>query len=138
MNEKPPAPSAEFMDAVCNHGSATINCQLCGRYHFGGDRGQFEQGEQDRLRASALSDPEHYVNHGLESPSWGIMDGRQVVWDCPCQEASKWERFIWDHRIVIANYLSAMAFRMMEEAREERNNAKRVKEAVAATAEVVK
>lgn len=102
-------PSEEFIAALeeCSS-SATghINCELCGRVHFASTAGfDFLPGEVDRLLEQAAFLSDRYVDHGDESIRWDIVDGRQVVFHCPCGELRKTEKFIVDNRKLISVFL---------------------------------
>lgn len=108
-------PSELFVRAIIGGGSPAADCEFCGRTHFD-INGQFmEKGELDSYRAKAQEKPDQYIpcDGGV---SHGCIDGRSFVWGCPCNAATRYERFIWNHRWLIASYLSARAKEEMERA----------------------
>jgi hypothetical protein len=115
-----------FWDLVTQEGvSLTIQCGWCGRTHFatGNNPGDYEDGELEALRRKAKDDPDHYLedawNGGI---AWGHLDGRLLVWKCPCEAGlniGRYERFIWDHRRMIAAYIKARAAAQLKQANQD-------------------
>jgi hypothetical protein len=104
--------SDEFMQAICGHGAlCSILCEHCGRVHFvGNGYGDYEDGELEDLRANALKEPGKYIEHNdYDSIDWGYINGKQIVWGCPCNSARRFESWIWSHRYAIAKYLKLRA-----------------------------
>ena len=109
--------SEAFMRAVCNTGSICIDCEFCNRTHFV-SYGDFDRGELDDLRSRALQSPDKYIEHGdCDYISWGYLEGKQIVWGCPCNRARLYERWIWNHRYTIASYLKSRADELSMEAK---------------------
>lgn len=109
-----------FMRAVCHGGAlCSICCEHCGRVHFVGDgHGDYEDGELEDLRANALKNPGKYIEHNdYDSIDWGYINGKQIVYGCPCNSARQYERWIWSHRYVISKYLKLMAEELALEAK---------------------
>lgn len=103
-----PAPSELFLSAIRSAGSIVIDCELCGRTHFGDGRGDYEEGEYERLLAKAKTEPDKYIqHHDDDMVSYGYLQGKQAVLDCPCHELTRYEKFIWAHRWLIASYFRA-------------------------------
>lgn len=105
------------MDIVCTGGTPAATCELCGREHFDANGEFMEEGELDDLLAKQKSKPEKYISHN-GGIGFGHIDGKQVVWDCPCNRASRFEKFIWGHRQIIASYLKARAQKATEHAQQ--------------------
>lgn len=106
----PVEPSELFKQAVLHSGSCHISCELCDRTHFSTDTSfDWEEGELESLLEKAEAEPDMYINHGNDSPSWGFFNDKQAVVDCPCNKLKGYEDFIWDNRHVIAKYLKARA-----------------------------
>jgi hypothetical protein len=104
--------SDEFMRAVCGHGAlCSVECEHCERVHFvGTGYGDYEDGELEDLRTNAQKTPGKYIEHNdYDSIDWGYIDGKQVVWGCPCNSARRYEQWIWGHRYAIAKYLRLRA-----------------------------
>jgi len=104
--------SDTFMRAICSHGAlCSILCEFCNRVHFvGNGYGDYEEGELECLRASAAKEPSKYIEHNdYDSIDWGYINGKQIVWGCPCNSARQYEQWIWSHRYAIAKYLKLRA-----------------------------
>lgn len=113
MNEQA---SELFMDLVCSGGTPSIDCQLCGRTHFAtGPLSTEDPVQIEEMRASAAKYPDKWLESGDDSLAFGYLDGRQVVWNCPCHKMRRYEDFIWDHRELIAKYLKARLAKQVEE-----------------------
>ena len=123
------APSEEFEHAVCLEALTVIDCQLCGRVHFacGPNHGDYEPGELDRLLAKQSKEPEKYVGDAQsDSIGWGLIDGKQAVFACPCRKLRRYEDWIWDHREIIVTYLRARTLRDLKIARHEAEQAEQL------------
>ena len=125
--------SEEFWDAVIHAGSNVIDCGLCGRTHFVEDSmSSYEEGELEKLHALSEENPDRTIFHAnADSVSWGSIDGKQVVYGCPCNGAAKYETLFWESRRIISQYFSARAEKMKKLADEAAGLAKKVKEATA-------
>lgn len=126
------APSEEFWGSVIHAGANVIDCGFCGRTHFVGlDSGlDFEDGELEELTEQNKQNPDKYIFHNEVSVPWGYLDGKQAVYGCPCNKASRYEDFIWNNRHIIEGYLSARAKKQLERAKKDSQLAEKVKEAV--------
>jgi len=58
-----------------------------------------------------------------------VIDGKQAVYGCSCNEARKYEDFIWNHRHIIADYLEARVSKMNKQMKEENGLVKQLKKA---------
>lgn len=97
-----------FASSFCDTGSPVADCELCGRTNFDFSGEFMEEGELETLLAKQEKQPEKY--HGQNNTiSWGHINGRQFVWDCPCNLLYRWEQFVWTHRFSIAIYLKKRA-----------------------------
>lgn len=105
--------SDAFMDAVCRSGAlCQVLCEFCKRTHFMGEHysGDYEDGELEDLQIKAQKYPGQYIEHnGYDSISWGMINGKQIVWGCPCNSARQFEQWIWSHRYIISKYLRTRA-----------------------------
>lgn len=110
--------STEFTDAFCHSSSPAADCEFCGRTHFAtGGHSCLEQEEVGRYRERAKAEPQNYIeDRGNDAIGWGLIDGRQAVWDCPCGTLARYERWIWGHRGPIAEYLKARAAKELRDA----------------------
>ena len=99
--------SEHFWDALIDAGSLVVECEFCGRLHFAHE-GDYEAGELERLEANAKKTPDKYVEHfDRDVVSWGYLDGKQAVYNCPCESLVRWEQFIWNERDMILKYYKA-------------------------------
>ena len=98
-------PSDEFKSAVLDTSSLVVDCQFCGRTHFADvSPNDFDEGEFEQLMKQHKQNPDKYILHE-NYVKWGMMDGKQAVIDCQCNNLVKYECFIWHHRYVIGEYL---------------------------------
>lgn len=130
-----PEPSEEFKLAVRHAGSISVDCELCGRIHFGNDENALEEsygkGYYQKLLRNNKKDPDKYVYHADEDMvPWGRIDGKQAVIDCKCNQLSKYEKFLWNHRHLIANYFEARAKKMIEHAKSNKDLSNKLKNVV--------
>ena len=100
-------PSEQFELAFRGSGSLVVNCEFCGRVHFADSvyAGDWESEELENLRKDATENPDQYIGWEYDSVTWGYLNGQQYVHGCPCNEARRYEEFIWSHRFGIAEYL---------------------------------
>lgn len=118
MSKQEP-PSEEFWDAVISAGSIVVNCEFCDRVHFVSE-GEFDEGELEGLREKAKKHPEKYIENGTtDSIRWGYIDGKQAVYDCPCNGARRFEDFIWNHRQMVVSYLTRRSEDRLKRAKDE-------------------
>lgn len=91
----------------------------CGREHFDfSDNGwSWEVGELERLEALALKEPDLYIGHDNTIGTMEIA-GLEIVCDCKCETAAKYERFICTHARQLAEYLRKRAKELRETADE--------------------
>lgn len=100
-------PSEMFQDIVCDSGSSSMDCELCGRTHFCTGGGSFEDdAEIEKYRKYAEQKPEQYCEDSdSDGLSFGTINGMQVVYGCPCNKLRKYEDFIWEDRERIIKYI---------------------------------
>lgn len=97
-----------FMDTVCDAGTSSIDCQLCGRLHFAaGEQSCLSREEIERLRVLAKEHPDQCCESHEDGIAFGYIDGRQAVWSCPCGKLRRYEEFIWNNRDLIVRYIKA-------------------------------
>jgi hypothetical protein len=106
-----------FMDMVCDGGTPSIDCELCGRTHFAtGPQSCEDEDEIARLRKLATEQPDKYCESDDDSISFGSLAGIQVVYDCPCHKLRRYEDFIWDNRALILSYVKARTHKELDAA----------------------
>jgi hypothetical protein len=125
-------PSEEFIQSIIHSGSIDVDCELCGRYHFGNDKvaidEEYGDGEFEKLIKKQEENPDKFVfHHDEDMVRWGTIDGKQAVANCICNQLSKYENFIWNNRDLIINYLADRIKRKFEKAKEEKGLIEKVK-----------
>ncbi len=86
-----------------------------------------EEGELDEFLKKQKENPKKYLaDYDSTAIGWGCLDGKQVVYGCPCNLASKYEEFIWNHREIIAEYFSNKAQKMQKESQQAKNLANKL------------
>jgi hypothetical protein len=92
-----------FLDLLCDSAAPVAVCNHCGRVHFTHESDDYRQ-----LQANAVAEPEKYIEDKDNfSIAWGVLDGKQYVWRCPCSRAIAYEEFVWKNRHLIAKYIRA-------------------------------
>lgn len=103
-------PSELFMDLICDGGTPSIDCQLCGRTHFAtGIHNDISPEELADLNEKANKEPDKYVRSDNDSIGFGWFNGMQVVYGCPCGKLKRYEDFIWHNKHLIIRYIKARA-----------------------------
>jgi hypothetical protein len=111
-------PSDEFKNAFDDHVSGSVRTCECGITYFDGfNRWDWEEGELEDYRKKAKKEPEKYVEIDCAAGCYQI-DGREYVWDCPCNGGFKYQSFLLRHATRILAFLDAHAKRLEEEAKE--------------------
>ena len=127
-------PSREFEEAVIHSGSILIDCQLCGRTHYGSNEDalieDLSEKEYKRLLIDSEKNPDRYVQHDAETISWGDINGKQAVIGCQCNKLFGYENLFWNHRYIIADYFSSRAQKELKIAKDTKNLADKVKKSV--------
>jgi len=113
-------PSDMFINALSGYGvgSDNLECGWCGREHLwpDSDYNHYDDdectAEESKIRYRAYCEEEqkknpdgivlHYDCDGISAQE---MNGIMFVLDCPCNGLYRYERFIWDHKDTIRNYL---------------------------------
>jgi hypothetical protein len=107
-----------FEDAFSSHGSGCVRDCVCGRTHFDTyNTYDWEDGELEDLEKKAKENPDKYIEHD-HSIGMLIVDGQEFVFECPCNGAAKYERFILRHERQIADYLNKRADELTKHATE--------------------
>ena len=97
-------------------GTCRAICE-CGIVHFDEVQQHYdwEEGELEELQEFAKYNPEAYVAHD-HSIGFIEIDNKQVVIDCSCNTVDKYEDFILNHVVQIAEYLNRRAKYMRQTA----------------------
>lgn len=120
--------SEPFWDAVIGYGRSTaLDCEHCGRTHFADPGEGYEPGELEKLRNNARKKPDKYISTSEESIHYGLLDGKQTVYGCPCNAAAKYESTFWNNRRVIADYLANRSKTLSKRADDEKSLAQKVR-----------
>ncbi len=111
-------PSEEFLESVIHCGSTDISCEFCGRYHFTPDFQNQEGGEkyEEYSKKAELKPGGEFVEHDEDMVSWGMLDGKQYVVDCPCHAGVAYEQLFWKHLELISGYSIKRAVQMKQHA----------------------
>lgn len=99
-------PSDEFVRAICDGGTPVNDCDLCGRVHFNSTGEYMDEGELEDLIAKQKKEPEKYYGQNGQIYH-GEIDGKAVVYGCPCNGLYLYERLIWNERHMISRYIVA-------------------------------
>jgi len=67
----------------------------------------FEQGELEDLEAKAERKPDRYLEHCDTSVVCVVLNGKDYVYECPCEGLLPYEQLIWNYREEILDYLTA-------------------------------
>ena len=106
--------SDTFFDALNHDGSICRECQ-CGRTHFATfDESCFDPGELEVLRAQAVNYPERFLEHDGSSVTAAFLNGKEYVYQCPCEGLAPYEKFVWQNRNQIVDYIAARHASEME------------------------
>lgn len=139
----PKPPSDDFMRAVVEDGGSSLEkqCEFCGITHFatrnegeywewsdlGGD-GSDDAPYLVHLREMAEEHPDWYIEHcNVDSIAWGNLNGKEIVWGCPCNAGFRYEQFIKYHAEMISEYLNSVAQRELEKATTDVQIAEKIK-----------
>lgn len=118
------SPSELFWDAIISAGSCVADCELCDRVHFDGTGRHMDEGELERLLQKQKGNPAKYISHDGDV-RYGYLQGKQAVYECPCNKARVHEDYWWSHRYRINRYL---ALRVADELAEAQRQADAIKE----------
>jgi hypothetical protein len=104
---------SNIFDSGCGGCIRTCECGIT--YFYGCHHWDFEEGELEELQQKAKDDPDHYVEQDC---SIGTLEigGIQIVYDCSCDLARKYENFILDHAGQLAEYLNRRGAILREKA----------------------
>lgn len=132
-NKDFPKPSEEFWDAITNTGTNYAECGFCHRIHFiVSEKGfDWKEGELEELLEKSKKNPEKYIpDYEHDSISLGDLDGRQAVYNCPCNSVSRYEQFISEHKHIISEYFSLKAEKQKQIVEENSKLAQKIRDSV--------
>lgn len=106
-----------FENLFDSHLGSCVKTCCCGRVYFNPDCGMggWEEGELEELYTKAKEDPDKYRE--VDCPV-GCMtiNGQDVVHNCPCGTAVRYEKFLVRHARQVATYLNKRAELLRQEA----------------------
>lgn len=107
--------SEEFEKVFDSHSSGCIHECQCGRVFFDvyNDDWDWEEGELEKLEDLAKKEPDKYISVA-HSVGYMRIDGKNFVYDCPCNQIVKYEQFLLNHEEDIAQFLNLRAAKLRE------------------------
>lgn len=103
LNEEEKVPSSEiFRNAFCPDNCTGADCGFCGRTLF-----THEDEDYESLLEKESKDPGKYREIQADGIGIGIIEGKQVVWDCDCERFERIENFIVSHEEQILRFLKS-------------------------------
>ena len=107
-----------FMKAFDSHCNGCERTCACGIHWFDVyNISDYEEGELEALLEKAKADPEKYKETDGSVGTIEI-DSIEIVWNCTCNHAERYENFIISHAGQIAEYLNKRAVMLREQADE--------------------
>jgi hypothetical protein len=112
--------TSDRFQKVFDSGSGSIARQCtCGRMHYNYMDGPcFDEGELEEYEKKSDSDPDQYIPHDHSIGYMNVPCAGEVVYDCPCGLAEKFEQILIDNARTIAKYLNEYAHDLRERASE--------------------
>ena len=117
-----------FDDIIEDTQTAVATCELCGRVCFENKVLQ-NSNHLEKLKKDAEETPDKVVP--MDVVRTGMIDGKTVVVNCPCNGLRKYENFIWSHRHMISSYIHARTERIASAAYDDEAEAEFLAENVA-------
>lgn len=130
-------PSEMFWDCVIGGGTPAQDCEFCKRTVYDQNGEYMEEGELAELEKNHIAKPDEYVAFN-GTVRYGVLNGKTVVYGCPCNAAQPYEAFIWSHRHLIAEYLTKRAMKLAAKAKDDTETAQATEAAVKALETTVK
>jgi hypothetical protein len=110
-------PSEEFWSAFTSAGTPVATCGFCGRVTIGLGGRDLDHDEYLAYCEKIRTRPEEYREDSFnDSIGTGELAGRILVYGCPCNEARRYEDFLWSHRLQILDYIKRRTARERREA----------------------
>jgi len=98
-----------FLDVFDSGCGGCIRTCECGIIHFDGfNEWDWKEGELEALQEKAKKHPGRYVEKDCAIGTLSI-DGIEIVYDCTCDLARKYEQFIISYGARLADYLNKRA-----------------------------
>ena len=96
-----------FRDVVTSGGGTPVQACACGvTYYADGDRACYDPGEKEALEKEAKEKPGKIMPSPNDCVSFACFGGQTFVYECEnCPVMEKYERFIWDERRRIIEYI---------------------------------
>lgn len=107
-------PSDMFINAMSEGGAGNdeLECGWCGRLHLCPDNEYADRDDEDRKDFKEYCEDEHKKNpegvilhYGYDAVEGKELNGILFITDCPCNGLSRFEKFIWNNRNTVRNYL---------------------------------
>jgi Zn-finger nucleic acid-binding protein len=122
-------PTDDFTNVIVDGASPVADCEHCGRVHFDVTGEFMDDGELEDLLKKQKANPKKYIARERQVHS-GHLNGKQAVYDCPCNVLRVYEDLFWDNRDTICEYLSVRCESMLAEAKKTHAAATKAKKAV--------
>lgn len=130
MAKKDSFASEEFWDSLIFGNSTDIECELCGRVHYSTELEKIsEEGEFEGFEKKRKENPDKYILYS-ENIHWGYIGNKVAVYNCPCNNAKKYENFILNNRQLISEYLTKVSQKRLNDAQRDVQIAKTIETAV--------
>jgi hypothetical protein len=122
------APSEMFINAMCEGGVGNdeLECGWCGRLHLCPDNEYTGRDDEEHKDFKEYCENEHKKNpegvilhYGYNSVSAKELNNILFVECCPCNGLSRFEKFIWNNRNTVRNYLKVRTEQEYEWAQQE-------------------
>ena len=105
---------SEIFSSGCGGCLRTCDCGIT--YFDGYNNWDWEVNELENLRQKAKDDPRQYIEQD-HSVSTMEIGGAQIVHGCSCGQAQRYETFILNHAVQLADYLNKRASMLKEKAK---------------------
>ena len=105
-----------FSEVFDSHCSGIVRTCSCGKTFYNADASNlFDDGEFEDLERKSKQNPDSFI--GVNGNVYTMeIDGKQIVYGCSCDTAKRYESFILNHSIKLAQYLKKYAVQLREKA----------------------
>lgn len=117
--------SDSFQEAFrAGFGTPVHACDFCGVTIFGsGDGVHFDEGELEDLRAKAKVQPDKYIEWSdCDGVSVGRINEKEFILGHKCPNQLRYEKFLWDERDAIIEYLKGRMHDEIAKVKQDANN----------------